>query len=211
MAYDFDTRFKDASVKDLVAAFNKEVGNSGWVTARGFFHAALRKALLASGVDCSLIIDGDKIRLNRRITVKSGRYVPIASKAKAARPKEIAESAERELASAYFRLIDPETWFIIGSGASYGDGIQTNNKFERVLEALAAGGIEVVTQSSGMPGSCDSFTFAAEFEDGSLQVETGNYFGSRGGTVKGAKALKRLLELLQLKLPPQTARRWNLA
>jgi hypothetical protein len=211
MTNDFDKRFKNASVADLVSAFNNDVGNPGWVTARGFYHAALQRALLASGVDCSLITDGNTMRFNRRIEVKSGRYVPTSEESQNPEPICARASTEGQLASAYFRRIDADTWFIIGSGASYGDGIETNQKFASVLEALEAGGIAVTIQSHGFPGSCDSFVFSADFEGGSLRVETGNYFGRSGGTVKGANALKRLIELLRLKLPSQTARRWELA
>lgn len=115
-----------------------------------------------------------------------------------------------ELATAYFRRVGTEEWWIIGSGAPYGDGIATNPKLERVLAALKGAGIAVDERSMGFPGSCDSFTFTATFSEGFVEVTTGNYLGGRGGSVRGVEALKRLLKLLKLRVTSQTARRWNL-
>lgn len=125
-------------------------------------------------------------------------------------PAESREIAKNNLASAYFKRIGDDEWWVIGSGAPYGDGILMNPKLERILASLKSAGIPVSERSMGFPGSCDSFTFTARFSGGLLEVTTGNYFGRRGGSVRGVDALRRLLGLMGLQVTAQTARRWNL-
>jgi len=56
---------RDDTDQEIVDAFNKQVGNPGWVTARAGYLAAIRKQLNERGMDYSEI--GDK-------TVMSYRY-----------------------------------------------------------------------------------------------------------------------------------------
>jgi len=56
---DFRERFSEYSIEDCIDAFNSDVGNPGWVSARGRFHAALMERFLESGYDCSSFIDVD--------------------------------------------------------------------------------------------------------------------------------------------------------
>ena len=89
------------------------------------------------------------------------------------------------LATEYFKFQEPGVWFIIGSGAMFGgpNGIRMHPKLHRILNALSAAGIKYDQKSSGSAGNCDSYTFSAAFDGGTLSVVTGNYwFGSRGGT-----------------------------
>lgn len=118
------------------------------------------------------------------------------------------------LATEYFKFQEPGVWFIIGSGAMFGgpNGIRMHPKLHRILNALSAAGIKYDQKSSGSAGNCDSYTFSAAFDGGTLSVVTGNYwFGSRGGTIVGAKALERLIALLGLRVSARTARAWGMA
>ncbi len=61
--YGFEKRFKSYDVEELITTFNADVGNPGWVRARGVFHNPLRKAFLATGLDCSSFITDRGISL----------------------------------------------------------------------------------------------------------------------------------------------------
>ncbi len=123
------------------------------------------------------------------------------------------DSNRAPLATAYFRLIEPGVWYIIGSGAMYGgaNGIDMNNKLAAVLDALKRDGIAVSCRSSASVVNCSSYTFTASFDDGGLSVTTGNYWLSpRGGTIAGVRALRRLIGLLDLRVSSRSARAWGL-
>ncbi len=55
---EFQKRFKAMSDKELIDAFNRDVGNPGWVSARGEYHGALRAEFENRGYDYLSI--GDK-------------------------------------------------------------------------------------------------------------------------------------------------------
>ncbi len=61
----FRERFRNASPQQLVDALNSQVGNPGWVTARGFYLAALKEAFIASGLDCSDFIKAGRMTVTR--------------------------------------------------------------------------------------------------------------------------------------------------
>jgi hypothetical protein len=122
-------------------------------------------------------------------------------------------SIKQELATVYFRQLEAGLWSIRGAGAMYGGprGIPMHPRLLAIIEALEADKIQVTRASSGSSVNCDSYTFSAQFDDGGLSVETGNYwFSSRGGSVSGVNALRRLIRLLNLRVTPQTARAWGL-
>ena len=75
MEYDFRERFRNASPQELVQALNGQVGNPGWVRARGFFLAALQDAFLATGLDCSGFIQNGAMRLVH-VRLDGDRIVP---------------------------------------------------------------------------------------------------------------------------------------
>lgn len=75
---DFRDRFRGASPQELVEILNSEAGNSGWVTARGFFLSALRDAFLESGLDCSSFINEGRMKL-LRVKLEGNKVVPINS------------------------------------------------------------------------------------------------------------------------------------
>lgn len=64
---DENDRFADKTVDELIAAFNREVGNPGWVRARAIYLTGLRRALLATGLDCSSFIRDDGMSLAKKI------------------------------------------------------------------------------------------------------------------------------------------------
>ena len=124
-----------------------------------------------------------------------------------------ADPSKAPLATAFFRMMEPGVWYIIGSGAMYGgaNGIEMNDKLAAVLNALKRDGVEVSESSSGSAANCSSYTFTASFDDGGLSVTTGNYWVSpRGGTIRGVAALERLIRILGLRVSPRSARAWEL-
>jgi len=118
-----------------------------------------------------------------------------------------------ELATAYFRLLAPGVWSIRGAGAMYGgpNDIPMHPKLEAILGALEGDNVSISEELTGSPAHCLSYTFSAQFDDGGLSVTTGNYwFGERGGAITGVKALSRIIDLLEMRVSPQTARAWAL-
>ena len=73
----FREQFRNASPQQLVDALNREVGNAGWVTARGFYLTALREAFLATGLDCSGFINDGGMRLTT-VRLDGDTVVPLA-------------------------------------------------------------------------------------------------------------------------------------
>ncbi|MEO6951371.1 MAG: hypothetical protein ABI321_06120 [Polyangia bacterium] len=63
------------SVDYLVAAFNREVGNPGWVGARADYMHAMRLAFEASGLDCSSFMTASEMSLRQRIVRDGDRLV----------------------------------------------------------------------------------------------------------------------------------------
>jgi len=64
------TRFAEMSDEQLIAAFNAQVGNGGWTSARAMYLSDMRAEFLKRNIDCSVIggVGGfsykHKIRLN---------------------------------------------------------------------------------------------------------------------------------------------------
>jgi hypothetical protein len=77
--YGFRQQFRKDSVDELIAAFNREVGCTGWVAARGVYLTALRDALLATGLDCSSFISIGAMAIDRRVTRRGRKIVPVTS------------------------------------------------------------------------------------------------------------------------------------
>ena len=88
--YGFRARFRNASVEELVQAFNDDVGKPGWVSARGSFHVALREAFLATGLDCSSFIGAEQRSgsVGGRIRLEGRRLVTIADTARSRPPAQ---------------------------------------------------------------------------------------------------------------------------
>ena len=101
----FRERFRNASPQELVDALNSQVGNSGWVTARGFYLAALRDAFLATGLDCSDFIKGGGITLIQ-VRLDGDRVVSVTEA-----PKPTVKSTDSASAVGAAALQDPQ-WLI---------------------------------------------------------------------------------------------------
>ena len=92
--YGFRARFRNASVEELVQAFNDDVGKPGWVSARGSFHVALREAFLATGLDCSSFIGAEQRSgsVGGRIRLEGRRLVTIESYRESRRANELTQA-----------------------------------------------------------------------------------------------------------------------
>ncbi len=69
------SRFSGYTVEELIAAFNRDHRNPGWVSSRGDFLADLRGALLATGLDCSGFMSGQGMSLAWHIERKGNALV----------------------------------------------------------------------------------------------------------------------------------------
>ncbi|MEO7201252.1 MAG: hypothetical protein ABIZ82_01515 [Candidatus Tumulicola sp.] len=70
-------RFGSDSDEELVAAFNREIGNTGWVSARGAYLAALHDEFRKRGFDFSAIGDADSLSLRVKIRLKGKKIEPV--------------------------------------------------------------------------------------------------------------------------------------
>ena len=75
--YGFRGGFRNASVETLIADHNSGICCRGWVSARGHYLAALREALLATGLDCSAFIDDDGMSMDVPVRQEGRRIVPV--------------------------------------------------------------------------------------------------------------------------------------
>jgi len=75
--YGFYESFRNRSVNELIASLNGGVGVTAWVTARGYHLAALRDALLATGLDCSSFISDSGMSLASRVERRGDAIVQI--------------------------------------------------------------------------------------------------------------------------------------
>lgn len=57
------------SVKTLVNAFNKQVGNRAWTSLRGLHDSVLIDTLIAKGVDVSAVYDGAFISFDKHVVL----------------------------------------------------------------------------------------------------------------------------------------------
>ena len=72
---EFAARFRAASIQSLVEEFNRQVGNSGWTSARANHDQALISEFQNRGIDTSTVYDGHSIDFSRcvRLDEASGR------------------------------------------------------------------------------------------------------------------------------------------
>ena len=75
--YGYKKTFKSYDVDQLIESFNRDVGNKGWVRARGFFLVALREAFLATGLDCSCFITESGMSMRYKIRRDGARIVRV--------------------------------------------------------------------------------------------------------------------------------------
>ncbi|MGK0364229.1 MAG: hypothetical protein ACI85O_001286 [Saprospiraceae bacterium] len=74
---EFLESLESKSDTELLKAFNNEVGNKGWTSARGSFLAALRTSFEKRNIDISAIGDETSFSLKDKI-ILDGRKVLIA-------------------------------------------------------------------------------------------------------------------------------------
>ena len=73
--YGYHESLKQCSLEQLVEAFNREVGNPGWVTARGFYLSALRQALVRASAECSVVVSPGSMSLAHRVRLEGQQLV----------------------------------------------------------------------------------------------------------------------------------------
>jgi len=64
---EFSEIFTKLSDDELIESFNKEVGNKGWVSARGYYLVALHSEFTTRGFDISKISYDDRFSIKHRI------------------------------------------------------------------------------------------------------------------------------------------------
>ncbi len=64
---EFTERFEKATTEQLVEAYNREVGNPGWVSARGRYLFSLYHEFKRRGIDISVIDTGNGMALDQRV------------------------------------------------------------------------------------------------------------------------------------------------
>ena len=73
---EFRTKFIGLSNKDLIQAFNREVGNPGWTSARAAYLTALHQEFEDRGLDYSLIGNKTKLSFAKRVKLVGNKIVP---------------------------------------------------------------------------------------------------------------------------------------
>lgn len=69
----FQNRLRLLNDEELIHTFNKEVGNLGWVGARGAYLAAIHKEFDRRSIDYSQIGDEESLSLKYRIKLEKGK------------------------------------------------------------------------------------------------------------------------------------------
>ena len=67
-------RVCNSTIEECINLFNNDVGNPGWVSARGRFHEALRKKFLNSNYDCSEFIKYQELLPGKSFLTMSLRH-----------------------------------------------------------------------------------------------------------------------------------------
>ncbi len=76
---EFTERFRSATTAELVDAFNSQVGNPGWVSAKGRYLLALYHEFKRRGIDISVIDTGNGMNMDRHVRLDdSGRRLVLA-------------------------------------------------------------------------------------------------------------------------------------
>ena len=70
MKNEYKERLANKTIEELVDNFNSDQPSQGWVTARGYFLAALRQAFLDSEIDCSSFISEKGMSLQYQIRLQ---------------------------------------------------------------------------------------------------------------------------------------------
>lgn len=101
-------------------------------------------------------------------------------------------------------------WRVRGSGV-FGQP-ESCEQTAVIVTACEESGIPIERHSNGSPANANSYTLAANFLDGGLRAQTGNYmFGKRGAWVIGARAMLFVALKLQLRTQDSLLHRLNLS
>ncbi len=73
----FRLQFHAMSDKQLIDAFNHEVGNDGWVSARASYLVALGNEFQRRGYDYSAVGDETRLSFRRKVKLENHTIVPI--------------------------------------------------------------------------------------------------------------------------------------
>jgi hypothetical protein len=106
----------------------------------------------------------------------------------------------RSMSSAV-ETVDPgKRWRIRGSGVTF---LPSSAPLTgEIIARLSEIGVQVSETSSGSPGNADSYGVRAQFLDGGISGQTGNYMGgSRGVWIEGPRSLLVIATLLERTIP----------
>lgn len=108
----------------------------------------------------------------------------------------------RSMSSAV-ETVDPgKRWRIRGSGVM--SPPMSAPLTGEIIARLSEVGVQVRKTSSGSPGNADSYGLRAQFLDGGINGETGNYmYGPRGVWIEGPRCLVVIATLLERFLPKE--------
>ena len=70
---EFVKKFGNFTNEELIEAFNKEIGNSGWVGARGAYLSALHREFKIRNIDHTEIGDDEGLSLRHKVYLKDNR------------------------------------------------------------------------------------------------------------------------------------------
>ena len=106
----------------------------------------------------------------------------------------------RSMSSAV-ETVDPgKRWRVRGSGVTFLPSSAPLTA--EIIARLSEIGVQVSETSSGSPGNADSYGVRAQFLDGGIGGQTGNYMGgSRGVWIEGARSLLVIATLLERSIP----------
>ena len=69
----FKESFQENTDQELIAIFNRYVGNRGWCSAKGVYLAALREEITKRNFDNTAIIISGGLSLSRRVVLIANR------------------------------------------------------------------------------------------------------------------------------------------
>jgi hypothetical protein len=73
--YGFARRFLACTNRELVDAFNREVGKQNWVNGRADYLFHLQKEMVGREMDCSAVLTGRSLNMDHRVTLVDNRLV----------------------------------------------------------------------------------------------------------------------------------------
>ena len=73
------SKLEQITDSELIDAFNREVGNQGWVSYRGAYLSAIHKTFLKRGFDISEIGNEQVLSFKRKVELIEKKLIPLAS------------------------------------------------------------------------------------------------------------------------------------